>query len=138
MVLNDIWLINYLKPFKDLLKDREVQISTLFLGGHSLDFHEKQFIELLDKEERIRLFKTDLGFLNITNENRDLITNSEASSIYYAELNNYPIITQHEVISRICKKRNVAVYRPSEALKIMNVANDKIQFIQNIINSSME
>ena len=140
MILNDIWLINYLKPFKGLFKDNEILVSNLFLGGYSLSYAEKQFITELDEEGKIGLFETDLGFYKIIEEYKDkgLISNSNAASIYYAKLNNYPIITQHDLITTICENKNIMVYKPLQALKILNVADDKIEFIGRILNSEIE
>ncbi|CAA0163192.1 conserved hypothetical protein [Tenacibaculum maritimum] len=140
IVLNDIWLVNYLKIFEGLFKKREILISNLYMGGYSLSIPEKQFIKELDEEGKIGLFETDLGFYNLIEENSDkgLIGNSNAASIYYAKLNNYPLITQDSLISLVCEENNVVVYNLSQALKILNIADDKIDFIEKIINIETE
>ena len=137
MVLNDIWLINYLKPFKELFKDREILVSNLFLGGYSLNFPQKQFIKELEENGKIGLFETDLGFYKLIEESRDkgIIGACNAASIYYAKVNNLPIITEHDLILSICELNTVIVYTPIEALKLLKVGDDKIKFIERIINS---
>lgn len=134
MILNDIWLIHYLKPFNGLFKDNEILISNLFLGGYSMRYAEKQFIRELSENGKIGLFETDLGFCKIVAENKGIIGNSDAASIYYAKQNNYPIITGQELIVRICENEKIKTYKPLEALKILNIGDDKIEFIKRILN----
>lgn len=138
MVLNDIWLISYLKGLGDVFKDNEIEISNLFLGGYALKYHEKQFIRSLNEQGKLGVFDTDLGFSNILSEASNLISHANAASIYYAEKNNMPIITKHKIISAICKRRNIVVYKPLSALKILNIGNDKINFIEKILGSEIE
>lgn len=131
LVLNDIDIIKYLRPL-DLLKEKEFQISDLFLGDFYLTPQEKQIIHILEKDEKIKLFTTDLGFNNLI----DLysVCPPEAASLYYAKLKRLPLVTQSDITKEVCDKMGITVYKPCEALKFLNKSDEKIDYVERMLN----
>lgn len=132
MILNDIELVAYLRGL-NLFKDREFFISHLFLADYYLNHTEKQIILELEREEKIELFEVNFEFLKI--KDKYSLSIPEASNLYYAKQKGLPIITNQKGIILICKEINVRVYEPCEALRLLNIGDEKVKFIQKILNS---
>lgn len=130
MVLNDIELIKYLEPLQ-LLQNEAFCINCMYLTGNYLSAVEKIKLRELEKLKKIKLFETDLNFYKLKT---DSISLPETSSIYYSKMNNIPIVTTNKIISNICKQNQIKVYTISEALKFLNIAEAKVDFINRLIN----
>lgn len=135
IVLADIELMNFLRPL-NLLKDEEILISELFLSDFYLTSVQRQAIVNLKDEKKVNIFETDLGFCALTREVG--ISLPEASSIYYAQKMKVPLLSQNNLIIDICQDLNIEVQSALEALRFLQVADNKIDFIEKVLNLKQE
>lgn len=136
LVLNDIELINFLRPL-NLLKNGEFLISNLFMSNRYFDVTEKQFINILVEKEDILLFESGDNFYNfhskLKKENLPIGIPTMAS-IHYSLENNLPIVTKCEIVKKIALDRGITVYNINEALRLINTGEEKISYINGILN----
>ena len=132
MILNDIELVGFLRGLQ-LFKDREFYISHYFLADCYLTYTERQIILDLEREQKIELFEVGLEFLKI--KDKYSLSIPEASNIYYAIQKGLPIVTKSKGIINVCQKVNIKVYKPCEALKLLNIGDERVEFIQRILNN---
>ncbi|MEO8534104.1 MAG: hypothetical protein ABI441_10145 [Flavobacterium sp.] len=136
LVLNDIELINFLRPL-NLLKNGEFLISNLFMSNRYFDVSEKQFINILAEKEDILLFESGDSFYNFHSEFKKEnlpIGLPTMASIHYSLENNLPIVTKCEIVKKIALDRGITVYSINEALRLINTGEEKISYINGILN----
>lgn len=137
IVLNDIELIGIMRPLK-LLKDKEFVVSYFYLTGYYLNAVEKQTLKLLNENGDIDIFELSNDFYSFCNDcNKDelKIETTDISSVYYAKINNLPLVTRCKNVRNFAEFNNVKVYDIDEALKVINSSEVVINFINNMIET---
>ncbi|PZU16207.1 MAG: hypothetical protein DI622_11760 [Chryseobacterium sp.] len=132
MVLSDILLLNLLRGLR-LLKNKEFCVSDFYLIGNYLSFPEKSVIMSLREENCIEVFELGNEFYKFFNLYRN--TNfalTELSSVFYAKQKSIPLVTHCEKLADFAKTFNIVVYEIDTALKIINVEQERINFLNSM------
>ena len=135
IVLNDIELVGIMRPL-NLLKDREFLVSYFYLTGYYLTAVEKQTIKLLNENGNLEVFELSndfYSFCNICDKEELKLETTDISSVYYAKINNLPLVTRCKNVRNFAESHEVKVYDIDEALKIVNTSQDVINFLNNMI-----
>ncbi|WP_413998064.1 hypothetical protein ACMDB5_09720 [Flavobacterium sp. W1B] len=135
IVLNDIELVSFMRALK-LLKDREFLISYFYMGGNYLDGMEKQLLRMLDESGQIEIFELSNDFYSFCNncdKEKLRLETTDISSVYYAKMNNLPLVTTCQNVKNFAELNNVKVLGIDEALKFVNSSQDAINFLNNMI-----
>lgn len=135
MVLNDIELVGLMRPL-NLIKNGIFNISYLYLSEDYLEVNERQIIRNLDEIGDLKIFDLtndfyDFYYKNCSNNLEIGIT--DISSVYYAKINEMPLVTRCKLVENFAIKNNVIVYEPCEALKITNASAEHINFLDYMI-----
>lgn len=138
IVLNDIELITVMRPLK-LLKDKEFVVSYFYLSGNYLEGVEKQSLKMLHESEQIEIFELSNDFYSFCN-NCDKIElrleTTDISSVYYAKINNFPLVTSCQNVKKFAELNKVKVLGIDEALQFVNSSQDAINFLNNMIKTT--
>lgn len=132
MVLSDILLLNLMRGLR-LLKNKEFCVSDFYLTGNYLNSQEKLVVKALTEESCIEVFELANDFYTFFNIYRN--TNfavTELSSVFYAKQNSIPLITHCEKLADFAKTFNIVVYEIDTALKIINVEQERINFLNSM------
>lgn len=135
IVLNDIELIAFMRPLK-LLKDKEFLVSYFYLSGNYLDGVEKQSLKILNESGQIEIFELSNDFYSFCNncDKEELrLETTDISSVYYAKINNFPLVTTCQNVKNFAELNKVKVLGIDEALKFVNSSQDAINFLNNMI-----
>lgn len=135
MILIDISLIKPLRALH-LLKNKEFHVSYFYLTGNYLSFNEKSILKELCVNGNIEIFELSNDFYRYYHTNQKEKFNlaiTEMSSIYYAKRNNMPIVTNSLNIRDCAIKNNITVYELNEALKIININDERINYLNYML-----
>lgn len=135
MVLNDIELIRPMQLL-NMIKNGIFYVSNLYLSNNYLESNDRLLINSLKSKEDLKVFDLTNDFYDFFNENNKenlRIAITDISSIYYAMKNNLPVITKCKFVKNFAQENNVLVYEPSQALKIINIDQEYINYLNLMI-----
>lgn len=135
MVLNDIELIRPMQLL-NMIKNGIFYVSNLYLSDNYLESNDRLLINSLKSKEDLKVFDLTNDFYDFFNENNKenlRIAITDISSIYYAMKNNLPVITKCKFVKNFAQENNVLVYEPSQALKIINIDQEYINYLNLMI-----
>lgn len=133
MVLGDISFLNPMRTLS-LLKNKEFHVSYFYLTGNYLNVNEKAILRSLEQSGFIEVFELGNKFYEFYNHNLSQnLAITELSSIYYAKKMNLPLVTECEKIVNFAIKNSIEVYKPDKALSLINVGQERIDFLNNIM-----
>lgn len=132
MVLNDIELIRPMQLL-NMIKNGIFYVSNLYLSDNYLESNDRLLINSLKSKEDLKVFDLTNDFFNENNKENLRIAITDISSIYYAMKNNLPVITKCKFVKNFAQENNVLVYEPSQALKIINIDQEYINYLNLMI-----
>ncbi len=133
MVLCDILFLNPMRTLS-LLKNKEFHVSYFYLTGYYLNLNEKIILRNLEQSGCVEIFELGNDFYKFYNQNiSHNFAITELSSIYYAKKMNLPLVTECEKIANFAIQNNIEVYKPNKALGLINVGQERIDFLNDIM-----
>ncbi|MXO34833.1 hypothetical protein GFU95_06735 [Apibacter sp. B3889] len=135
MVLNDIEQIRPMHSL-NMIKNGIFYISNLYLSENYLELNERLLINDLKNKEELKIFELSNDFYDFffKNNNENLkIGITDISSIYYAMNNNLPVVTKCKFVKNFAEQNNVHVYDIDKALKIINIDQKYINYLNLMI-----
>src|SRR5690554_987822 len=109
MVLNDIELVGLMRPL-NLIKNGVFNVSYLYLSDDYLEVNERQIIRNLEESGDLKIFDLTNDFYEFYHKNckNNLeIGITDISSVYYAKVNEIPLITRCKLVGNFATKNNV-------------------------------